>query len=55
MPIHTIGDSHSNFGLNGIIQHHLGPCLCFSFGQQILNRCGIRKFNIKDGDTVVFV
>ena len=54
MSIHTIGDSHSSFGLTGIIQHHLGPVLCYSFGKEKLNRCDIRKFNIKDGDTIVF-
>lgn len=54
MPIHTIGDSHSGFGWSGIIQHHLGPMLCFSFGKDKLNRCDIRNFNIKDGDTVIF-
>ena len=54
MSIHTIGDSHSGFGLSGIIQHHLGAVLCYSFGKEKINRCDIRKFNIKDGDTVVF-
>lgn len=56
MSIHTIGDSHSGNGWNRnrIIQHHLGPILCYSFGKEKLNRCDIRKFNIKDGDTIVF-
>jgi len=54
MSIHTIGDSHSGFGWSGIIQHHLGPLLCFSFGKDKLNRCDIRNFNIKDGDTIIF-
>ncbi len=57
MSIHTIGDSHSGAGWNGftgIIQHLLGPVLCYSFGKEKLNRCDIRKFNIKDGDTIVF-
>ena len=52
MSIHTIGDSHSGNGWSGIIQHHLGPVLCYSFGKEKLNRCDIRNFNIKDGDTV---
>ena len=34
--------------------HHLGPVLCYSFGKEILNRCNIEKFNIKDNDSVVF-
>ena len=52
--IHTIGDSHSCFGWKGIIQHHLGPTLCYSFGKEKLDRCDIRNFDIKDGDTIVF-
>ena len=54
MSIHTIGDSHSCSGWTGIIQHHLGPVLCYSFGKEKLNKCDIRDFNIKDGDTIVF-
>jgi len=54
MSIHTIGDSHSFNGWSGIIMHHLGPVLCYSFGKEKLNRCDIRNFNINDGDTVVF-
>jgi hypothetical protein len=54
MSIHTIGDSHSYFGWSGIINHHLGPVLCYSFGKEKLNRCNICNFNIKDGDTIVF-
>ena len=52
--IHTIGDSHSENGWNGVVKHHLGPLLCYSFGKEKLYRCDIRKFNIKDGDTIVF-
>jgi len=54
MSIHTIGDSHSSGGWTGIIRHYLGPVLCYSFGKEKLNRCDIRNFNIKDGDTIVF-
>uniref|UniRef100_A0A6C0JP95 SGNH hydrolase-type esterase domain-containing protein n=1 Tax=viral metagenome TaxID=1070528 RepID=A0A6C0JP95_9ZZZZ len=54
MSIHTIGDSHSFNGWNGIINHHLGPVLCYSFGMEKLNRCDIRNYNIKDGDTLIF-
>jgi hypothetical protein len=58
MSIHTIGDSHSYFGFNEIIReeliHQLGPVLCYSFGKEKLDRCDIRKFNIKDGDTIIF-
>ena len=54
MSIHTIGDSHSYYGWSGIINHHLGPVLCYSFGKEKLNRCDIRNFNIKDNDTIIF-
>jgi hypothetical protein len=54
MLIHTIGDSHSGYGWTGTKQHHLGPLLCYSFGMEKLNRCDIRKFDINNGDTVVF-
>jgi hypothetical protein len=54
MSIHTIGDSHSYHGWSGIISHHLGPVLCFSFGKKKLNICDIRNFNIKDNDSIVF-
>lgn len=55
MTIHTIGDSHSiNGWTTDILRHHLGPVLCYSVGKEKLNRCDIRKFNIKDGDTIVF-
>ena len=54
MPIHTIGDSHSNNGWIGIVNHHLGPVLCYSVGKEKLNRCDIRKFDIKHGDTIIF-
>jgi hypothetical protein len=46
MSIHTIGDSHSSNGWHGVINHHLGPVLCYSFGKEKLNRCDIRGFNI---------
>ena len=46
MSIYTIGDSHSCNGWNEIIQHHLGPVLCYNFGKERLNRCDIRNFNI---------
>ena len=60
--IHTTGDSHafsakdpSLKGTNALIsQHHLGPILCYSFGEEKLNRCDIRNFNMKDGDSIVF-
>jgi len=54
MSIHTIGDSHSGYGWSGIIQHHLGPILCYSFAREKLKRCDIRNFNIKNGDTLIF-
>ena len=55
MSIHTIGDSHATNGWTGIIQHHLGPVLCYRFGKEKLNRCDIRNFNIKDGTVLFFV
>jgi lysophospholipase L1-like esterase len=58
MPIHTIGDSHSYFGWNDdIINHHLGPLLCYTFGRKCISKFkkfDIKKFNIKDGDTIIF-
>lgn len=58
--IHTVGDSHA-FQHNcvkpipsRVVQHHLGPVLCHSFGVQGLSRCDIRNFNIKDGDSIIF-
>ena len=56
MHIHTIGDSHSMqmHGWEGVINHHCGPILCYSFGMQKLDRIDIRNFNINDGDTIIF-
>ena len=54
MSIHTVGDSHSHNGWSGIINHHLGAVLCYSFGKEKLERCDIRNFHMKDGDTIVF-
>lgn len=54
MPLHTIGDSHCFNGWSGIISHHLGPLLCHSFGKETLDRCDIRIFDIKEGDSIVF-
>ncbi len=54
MTIHTIGDSHSGNGWTGITIQHLGPILCYSFGRDKLDRCDIRNFDIKDGDSIIF-
>ena len=54
MSIHTIGDSHSYIGFSGVISHHLGPILCYSFGNEKLNRCDIRNYGIHNGDTIIF-
>ena len=54
MTIHTIGDSHCCNGWTGVICNYLGPVLCYSFGKEKLNRCDIRNFHMKDGDTVVY-
>lgn len=56
MSIHTFGDSHSYFGWSEIIhKHHIGSLLCYSFGKDKLNRCDIRNYNIRHGDTVISV
>jgi len=54
MSIHTFGDSHSYNGWTEITPHHLGPILCYTFGNEKLDRCDIRNFNVNDGDTIVF-
>jgi hypothetical protein len=54
MVIHTFGDSHSYSGwkdIPNVINHHLGPKLCFSFGRDGVN---IKNYNVKNGDTVIF-
>ena len=54
--IHTFGDSHST-ALNvddKIIQHHVGACLCYSFGREKLNRLNIKDYNVIEDDTVIF-
>jgi len=58
--IHTIGDSHASNIISGwkdcknIQSHHIGPVLCYSFGKEKLKRCDIRKFGIKNNDTIIF-
>jgi hypothetical protein len=54
MTIHTIGDSHSYSGWENVVNHYLGPILCYSFGNDPFNRCNISTFSIEEGDTVVF-
>ena len=54
MKIHTIGDSHSYFGWSNVINHHLGPLLCYTFGKEKLKRCDIRNFDLFDDDIVIF-
>lgn len=54
MTIHTVGDSHCYAGWTGVISHHLGPVLCYSFGKEPLERCDLRKYDLKEGDTIVF-
>jgi hypothetical protein len=55
MTIHTIGDSHSTklFGSwpAWVVDHHLGPLLCYSFGNR---ENAISGYGIHDGDTVIF-
>ncbi len=52
--IHTVGDSHSANGWTGVVSHHMGPLLCYSFGKEPLNRIDIRHFNLSEGDTLIF-
>ena len=55
--IHTFGDSHSVFGwknCRNVESHHIGAILCYSFGQEKLNRCDISNFDLKYNDSVVF-
>ena len=58
--IHTFGDSHASNTISGwkdcndIITHHLGAKLCYTFGREILNLCDIRKYDINDGDSLIF-
>ena len=58
--IHTFGDSHACKhhsgwgGCDGVVTHHIGPVLCYSFGVEKLKRCNISNYNLQDGDSVVF-
>lgn len=58
MTIHTIGDSHCQFGWPSvqqkIITHRIGPTLCYSFGKDPIGRCPIQTMGIQKGDTVIF-
>ena len=54
MKIHTIGDSHSEAGWTGVMTHHIGPILSYSFGIEKLKRIDIRNLNIEDGDSIIF-
>ena len=57
MNIHIIGDSHSLYGwktCKNVISNHIGPILCYSFGNKKLKVCDINNFNIKNGDTIIF-
>jgi hypothetical protein len=55
MALHTVGDSHSYAGWpSETITHYLGAPLCYTFGKEVLNKCDIRDFDLKEGDTLVF-
>lgn len=54
MRIHTIGDSHCKEGFENVVSHHLGPVLCYSFGQHPLERCKIQSFGIQENDVIIF-
>lgn len=52
--IHTVGDSHCYNGWRGVVTHHLGPLLCYTFGNQPFARCDLRHFGLQHGDSIVF-
>jgi len=53
--IHTFGDSHANFGWgDDIKKHNINSSLCYTFGKKKLQRIDIRKFNVKNNDTIIF-
>lgn len=57
MVIHTFGDSHSHFGFNkipNIYIHHLGPILCYTFGNKKLDILNIKHHGINENDSVIF-
>ena len=60
MKIHIFGDSHASNIYSGwnyctnVISHHLGSILCYSFGKDKLKRCNIKKYGLKNGDSVIF-
>jgi hypothetical protein len=54
MKIHTVGDSHCKEGFRNVISHHLGPILCYSFGQNPLQRCPIKTFGLRENDVLIF-
>ena len=56
--VHVIGDSHSHFSFTGVencIIHWLGPITMHRVGKKGLRLIDVRKFDIKEGDTVIFV
>lgn len=59
MTIHTIGDSHASKKHSGwkvcdnIIDHHIGPKLCYSIGRDGLDILNFKNYNIKENDTVI--
>jgi hypothetical protein len=38
----------------GVVVHHLGPVLCYSFGQAPHERCHWETYGINPGDVVIF-
>lgn len=57
MKIHTFGDSHSMFGFNKIKNiniNHLGPKLCYTYGNKGLELLNIKNYEVNENDIVIF-
>jgi hypothetical protein len=57
MIIHTIGDSHSEYGWNaidGVVIHNIGIVTMASFGLNWHKLINIQQLGIKEKDTIVF-
>jgi len=55
--IYTFGDSHSRFGFQNIPKiciNELGARLCYTFGNLKTDILNIKKYGVKENDTVIF-